>query len=224
MSNKSKSKKNAETTVQPTQDAFLRQKTVAVYENSTMVTDVTTGEILRQEQTVKARTSSEPDYIKVYYKTMMAVNEIDEIPLNFLLALSAQIGFANGERILFYNNKTTRRFISDYCDIGDSMTAKYIKRCVAKGILFPTGDRGTYEVNPWLIAKGKWERIRELQASFEFVSGKWKRVDTLKSKEEMEAEKAKKDEDPVKREERNEQLAGQMRIADTDMNITEEAG
>lgn len=216
-------KKKADTTVQPMQDSFLRSKTVAVYENSTTVTDVTTGEILRQEQTVKARTSTEPDYIKVYYKTMMAVNEIDEIPLNFLLALSAQIGFANGERILFYNNKTTRRYISDYCNIGDSMTAKYIKRSVAKGILFPTADRGTYEVNPWLIAKGKWERIRELQASFEFVSGKWKRVDTLKSKEEVEAEKA-ENEESVKQEEHDKQLAGQMRIADTDMNITEEAG
>ena len=148
---------------------FRRGKTTAIYESDTSIIDSSTGEILRQEHATKRKTSSEPDYIKVYYQAMMAVNEISEIPLDFLLALSAQIGFANGDRILFYNNKTTRRAISDYCEIGDNMTAKYIKRSVEKGILFTTEDRGTYEVNPWLIAKGKWEHIKELQANFQFV-------------------------------------------------------
>ena len=31
-------------------------------------------------------------------------------------------------------------------------------------------------MNPWLIAKGKWENIKALQANFEFVSGKWQRI------------------------------------------------
>ena len=95
-----------------------------------------------------------------------------------MLALSAQIGFTNGDKIMFYNNKTTRRAISEYCNIGDNMTAKYIKRAVEKGILFSTQDRGSYEVNPWLIAKGKWEHIRELQAAFQFVDKKWIRTIT----------------------------------------------
>lgn len=155
---------------------FLRDKNRVVYENSSDVIDITSGEILRQERERITKTSAEPDFIKVYYKAMMAVNDVEEIPLNFLLALSAQIGFTNGDKVLFYNNKTTRRAISDYCQVGDNMTAKYIRRCVDKGVLFTTQDRGTYEVNPWLIAKGKWEHIKELQASFKFVSGKWRRV------------------------------------------------
>ena len=61
------------------------------------------------------------------------------------------------------------------------MTAKYIKRAVEKGILFSTQDRGSYEVNPWLIAKGKWEHIRELQAAFQFVDKKWIRTITEES-------------------------------------------
>lgn len=163
------------------EEQFLREKTTTVYESRNKITDVATGEILQEEYTTKKKTSAEPDFIKVYYKAMMAVNEISQIPLEFLLALSAQIGFANGDKILFYNNKTTRREISDFCKIGDNMTAKYIRRSVEKGILFKTNDRGTYEVNPWLIAKGRWEHIRELQANFEFVQGKWKRVMTLES-------------------------------------------
>lgn len=153
------------------------KKSIRYYEKERTVVDVTTGEILQNEKTThKKSMTSEPDYIKIYYKTMMAVNEISEIPIDFLLALSAQIGFTNGDKILFYNNKTTRRAISDYCKIGDNMVAKYIRRSVDKGILFSTQDRGTYEVNPWLIAKGRWEHIKELQASFQFVNGKWTRI------------------------------------------------
>lgn len=161
-----------------TEEIFLRAKNTAVYESNNIVTDVQSGEILYQEKSTRVKTSTEPDFIKVYYKAMMAVNAISEIPLDFLLALSAQIGFTNGDKIMFYNNKITRRAISEYCNIGDNMTAKYIKRAVEKGILFSTQDRGSYEVNPWLIAKGKWEHIRELQAAFQFVDKKWIRTIT----------------------------------------------
>ena len=70
------------------------------------------------------------------------------------------------------------------------MVAKYIRRSVDKGILFSTQDRGTYEVNPWLIAKGKWSSIQELQANFRFVEGKWERVMTLTPEESQETESA----------------------------------
>ena len=76
-----------------TEENFLRAKNTAVYESNNMVTDVQSGEILYQEKSTKVKTSTEPDFIKVYYKAMMAVNAISEIPLDFLLALSAQIGF-----------------------------------------------------------------------------------------------------------------------------------
>ena len=160
-----------------TEESFLREKATTIYESTTTTVDTQTGEILNRETSTKKRTSTEPDYIKLYYRTMMAVQDIDEIPLSFLLALSSQIGYSNGggSEVYFYNNKTTRRIISDFCRIGDNMTQKYIRRSVAKGILFPSEDRGTYTVNPWLIAKGRWEHIRELQAQFSFIDGRWTR-------------------------------------------------
>lgn len=107
---------------------------------------------------------------------MMAVQGVEEIPLKFLLALSGEIGFSNGDRVIFYNNKMTRQSIARYCDVTDGMVSKYIKQAVDRGVLFMTEYKGAYEVNPWLIAKGKWEHIKELQASFRFVAGKWERV------------------------------------------------
>ena len=58
----------------------------------------------------------------------------------------------------------------------DVMCNKYIKIAENNGILFKTGDRGVYEVNPWMIAKGKWENIKKLQTEFEYVNGKWRRT------------------------------------------------
>lgn len=157
---------------------FLREKTKSVYTQETDVIDSKTGEILHSQKTSKKITSTEPDYIKIYYKAMLAVNGIDDIPLGFMLALSSQLSYVNkgDDRIYYYNNKTTRRSIQAICGVGDNMVQKYLKRCRDKGILFATGDRGTYEVNPWLIAKGRWEHIKTLQAEFSFTDGKWKRV------------------------------------------------
>lgn len=157
---------------------FYRNKTTSIYETRDTVADVTTGEILRQEKTSKRRTSSEPDYIKVYYKVMLSLNGIDSLSLDFILALSTCIGFANKDDgpILFYNNKTQRRQIGEICHISDNMVSRYIKKATDLGVLFKTADKGTYEVNPWMIAKGKWEHIQELQTTFDYINGKWERV------------------------------------------------
>lgn len=154
---------------------FLREKTRLIYESERTIIDEASGEILRREKETSKRTSTEPDFIKVYYKTMMAVQGVEDIPLKFLLALSCEIGFSNGNKVIFYNNKMTRQSISKYCNVTDGMVSKYIKQAVNKGVLFTTDCKGAYEVNPWLIAKGKWENIKELQASFEFVNHKWRR-------------------------------------------------
>ena len=193
-----------------TEQDFLREKTRVVYESSRSVTDSATGEILYKDDTTTKKTSTEPDFIKVYYRTMMAVEGVEDLPLKFLLALSAEIGFANGDRIIFYNNKLTRQSIAQYCDVTDGMVSKYIKQAVSCGILFSSkACKGAYEVNPWLIAKGRWEHIKELQANFKFVAGKWQRV----IEEDAEAEAS---ENPKEKEakEKSSELDGQMSLED----------
>lgn len=197
-----------------TEQDFLRNKTSTIFESENTVTDAATGEILHHERNTTKRVAAEPDFIKVYYKTMLAVQDIDDLPLSFLLALSCHINYANDEKILFFNNKTTRRSIAEACDVKDNMIAKYVQRSVKCGVLFKTEDRGTYEVNPWLIAKGKWDKIRELQASFSFVEGKWQRVVTENTESTVEAES----ETSVA----TEQLSGQLKFDDVDMLIVDD--
>lgn len=191
-----------------TEQDFLRDKTSTIFESENTVTDAATGEILHHERNTTKRVAAEPDFIKVYYKAMLAVQDIDDLPLSFLLALSCHINYANDEKILFFNNKTTRRSIAEACDVKDNMVAKYVQRSVKCGVLFKTGDRGTYEVNPWLIARGKWDKIRELQASFSFVAGKWQRVVVEDAESTVEADS-----------ETTEQLSGQLTFNDLDLTV-----
>lgn len=158
-----------------TEGDFLRDKERVVYYMEDRIVDKATGELLASESHKTSVVSREPDFIKVYYKAMMTTLGVDELPLKFLLALSSEIGYSNSEQVRFYNNKMTRKEISQYCDVTDGMVSKYIRKAVELGVLFPTQYKGVYDVNPWLIAKGKWERIRSLQAEFEFVQGKWRR-------------------------------------------------
>lgn len=158
-------------------EQFLKGRTVAIYENEQTFVDVATGEIISSNNSRVLKTAAEPDFIKVYYKTMLCVQGIDNLPLSFVMALACHIGYANeGENMLFFNNQTIRkRIATELGGVGDNMVKKYIKRAVENGLLFPK-SRGVYEVNPWLIAKGKWSNIKQLQTRFDFVNGKWERV------------------------------------------------
>lgn len=117
------------------------------------------------------------DHMIIYTKRLLAIENISEIPLDFMLALSEQVLF-NNDRLVFFNNKDTRQKISDCCSIGDNMISKYIKRMVDKGILFTMEARGVYEENSCLIAKGNQKCIRKLQSNFQFIDGKWQRKQT----------------------------------------------
>lgn len=159
---------------------FKRQ---VIYENNEMILDSATGEIRQIKTQQKIKTTSEPDFIKVYYKAMLAVQGIDGLSLEFVLALSSVITYSNNPKspVYFHNNSTNRQIIAECClnkkgqPISDNMVARHINAAVKVGLLFKTVHRGTYEVNPCMIARGKWENIKGLQANFDFYNGKWVR-------------------------------------------------
>ena len=155
-----------------------RKRNTAIYERENNVIDVETGVIIRQESEVFKKTSEEPDFIKLYYRTMLAFNGAHDIPLEFIIALSGHISWSNhGKAMIFDNNKYNRENMCEACQIKEAMYKRYIKRCRDNGILIPmNGYRGTYEVNPFFIAKGHWKSIKELRAEFDFAEGKWTRV------------------------------------------------
>lgn len=154
-----------------------REKNAAFYTHEETVVDVATGEILSCTQKTIAKISTEPDFIKVYYETMMAFNKIHDVPISFVLSVSKFIGWTNeGSPQMVTLNKLAKEMIAKDCDVDIRQIERYMKKSVDNGLLFRTNYRGVYEVNPFMIAKGKWDSIRKLRANFDFVGGKWERV------------------------------------------------
>ena len=160
-------------------NTFERGKTVALYQEDKSIVDTTTGEILKESHNTVQKTSTEPDFIKIYYQTMLAFNGIHDIPLEIILAIANYVSWSNeGSPLLFRNDKFTKEQICKICDIKESMYTKYLARCKEQCILFPTKYRGVFEVNPFFIARGKWDSIKKLRTEFCFTDGTWIRKET----------------------------------------------
>ena len=153
-----------------------KEKNVAFYTQEETVIDQTTGEVLSSIQKTIVKTSAEPDFIKVYYETMMAFNRIHNIPVSFVLSLSRYIEWTNEGKPMYISlNKRNKTEIANCCDVSLPQVDRYIKKSVDSGLLFRTQYRGSYEVNPFMIAKGKWESIKKLRSKFDYIDGKWVR-------------------------------------------------
>ena len=153
-----------------------QERNVAFYTHEEVVTDMATGEILSATKKTVAKTSAEPDFIKVYYETMMAFHQIHDIPVTFLLSLSKILEWSNdGKPLKVILNKCNKDMIAEECNVTLSQVDRYIKKSVNNGLLFRTKYRGVYEVNPFMIAKGKWDSIKQLRTQFDFIGGKWVR-------------------------------------------------
>ena len=157
-------------------DKMNREKNVAFFQREEILIDETTGQVLAATTKTISKVSAEPAFIKVYYETMLAFHKIHDIPVSFLLSLSKFIEWSNDSSPLVTTlNKRNKSIISTDCNVTLSQIDRYIKKAVDSGLLFRTEFRGVYEVNPFMIAKGKWDSIRKLQTNFEFNNGRWKR-------------------------------------------------
>lgn len=165
-----------------------REKNKAFYIHEQTVIDSTTGQILKTVEKTISKTTAEPDFIKVYYETMMAFNQIYDIPVSFVLSLSKFIGWSNdGKPLMVTLNKMNKEIMCTDCEVSKAQLDRYIKKSVENGLLFRIpGYRGVYEVNPFMIAKGKWDSIRKLRSKFDFTNGKWERTMEVSTTDEQE--------------------------------------
>ena len=111
---------------------------------------------------------------------MLAFHNVQGIPLDFIMAVSRHLTWANDEtQMTFTVNQMTRDQIMEACGIKRAQFSRYVKTCTEYGIFFKTEYRGIYIVNPFLIAKGKWDKIRQLRTEFNYIEGKWVRANMI---------------------------------------------
>lgn len=151
-----------------TKDVYVREETV--------VDD--SGNVVEQ-RTVRCKAiNREPQFVKLYIDTMKQFNGVREVPTYILLEISKRITYANadGSHQRVHIGKLDKNEMSENYGISISMINKYIRKMVEYGVLFKTEERGTYDVNPWLIARGEWKNISQLRTEFDFINGKWQYV------------------------------------------------
>lgn len=152
------------------------KKNAKIFEMLTREIDTKTGEIVHEKKETVNLVNKEPDFIKVYYETMLAFNQIHDIPTSFVLSMSKFIEWSNdGQPMCITLNRRNKEIMEKDCDCKSAQISRYIARSVENGLLFKTEYRGVYEVNPFMIAKGKWDSIRNLQCQFNYIEGKWVR-------------------------------------------------
>lgn len=149
-------------------------KNVIVYESVKEEINPFTGELLSKKTEKINKVSSEPEFIKLYYETMLAFNKIHNVPISFVISLSKFIEWSNeGKPMCVTINKRVKDILQKDCDVKLAQISRYISISVENGLLFKTKYRSVYEVNPFMIAKGKWDSIRNLQCKFNFKNGRW---------------------------------------------------
>lgn len=137
--------------------------------------DYETGELMEQTVEKILKVSKEPNFIKLYLDCMLTFTGTKHIPSNFLMEICRYINYSNKNKKQMYLtlSKRERDEMAKELGISDSMVKRYIRNCIDSGILFKTDYRACFIVNPFLIAKGEWNNIKELRAEFNFTSGTW---------------------------------------------------
>lgn len=167
-------------------EQFQKNKSINIAERTNRIIDVNTGEIIREESEIIKTQQKEPDFIKIYFNTIMHFNGIKNISADFLILICNYITYANNkkEQMRCVLNKMARDEISKELKVTSSMIDKNIKKCIDAGILFKTDYRATYIVNPFLIARGEWKNIKSLQTEFDYINGTWKYIKQFKQDQE----------------------------------------
>ena len=161
--------------------------------------NIETGEItqISQEETVYT-TDTEPDYIKIYIGTQMALYNLDPSLAPYVVAFGPFFTFANDPNYvhMVQTGITVREFVAQKLGVSVKRVDQIIKSLVDGKVFIPiyrehqeavkdengneTGDyiitrkkrRGVYFVNPWVVAKGSWNDIKELRQEINFKDRK----------------------------------------------------
>lgn len=133
--------------------------------------DHETGEIMSQqtESLEMGYIEVEPQYIKIYLDCILKFKGISSSFNPILLALCRHMHFADKNQIVFVN-KYVKDIICAECGVKTKRVEQAVKQFVDAGLL-KRQARGVYLVNPYIISRGKWEDIKKLRATFDFITG-----------------------------------------------------
>jgi len=123
------------------------------------VTDIQTGEIKHREELVESFVDKEPDYVKLYLKDIVALNDLpkglDRV-INVLLKTMAY------DNMIILNSYIKKQMTEELGYKSVQVLNNNINKLVNAEILFRKGT-GTYQVNALYFGRGNWKDIQEIR-------------------------------------------------------------
>ncbi len=159
-----------------------RQKKV-VQTTTTTTIDLTTGEVIKNNESKTTAREVEPSFVKLYLEDIGRLHGLPPYVSKLLHALAKSMGYKNV--VPMY--KPIKEMICK--DIGIAMESlnKAVVILSKEGILIPVGTgRGLYMMDPNLFGRGKWEDIKGLRLSIDYSNGQRRILGTVEKQLEME--------------------------------------
>lgn len=136
-----------------------------IYSTERMVFDKETGELLEHTEDRYKVVSIEPNYIKVYIDAMSYFITAEEqgMETNLLFEMAKRMTYANDAApnqvaMIGLIKKGIAKQLNTTVGSLDVVLTRLIKKDLVRRI-----DRGVYELNPIIFAKGDWSSIRKIQ-------------------------------------------------------------
>lgn len=133
-----------------------------------------TGEIVEEEEVTHIKVCTEPNYVKLYIKTLLTFKDLSANLNPVLIEFLAYMSYADIENEhggqLIYVNSDMKKSIAKKLDLKIDSINKGLYKFVNAGIFRRVGT-GTYQVNASLFGKGEWKDVKGIRANFDFKTG-----------------------------------------------------
>lgn len=136
-----------------------------IYSNEVITYDKETGQVIEHTETKVKDIYVEPNYVKVYVDTVIALLGKQKISkeADVLLVLAKNMTYMNSDMPNKVNiDAVLKKYIIEHISISEGSLNNMITRFVKRDVLRRIG-KGVYQLNPFMFAKGNWSAIRRIQ-------------------------------------------------------------
>ena len=128
-----------------------------------MEVDHATGEVTSQSTIYVSRARTEPPYVKAYFDGFSSLRSMPLYCWPVLVWLLRFLPYANADPIFEFGAPMRRRAAAEL-EISVSRVDHAVSDLLKFGVLL-RAERGLYQFNPSIFARGEWKDIKKLRSS-----------------------------------------------------------
>lgn len=133
------------------------------------IVDGETGEILSQKINTAYTIPKEPDYIKLYIRDILYLQDMPENLTPFLMSLVKRMTYASsdwGNCVVL--NAAIRKVIQKECGYKARQTVYNNTRKLIQGGILKEIVKDVYQLNPYIFGRGEWKDIEKIRAEVSY--------------------------------------------------------